>query len=636
MIAVLYIIYIDISKLVASEESDFSIAASLELPSALGSNAARPGKPGGVAPGNGEKDLMPGRWVGGKGSVASPVKDQIIEGQIVDDEGRPNGNVLILIKRIYTPGELGRFVLADYISASAADFRRWIESDDGKVSQVDGSYHFCKVESKNCTAVSSLDICVHVGKLRVWKEDELINKGISEFGKAGNLLISRFFKKDPSQPTPPGHLPWDRKHPPGDLRVGPGGGRKKDEGTDKRDDKANQGMIQKALAVEGKRRKAISQLEKQLAELKKNVGAEEPADDKAKKKKKKKKKKKSSSSAEGELEDKAEDKPFEAGDDKRRKKGPKRSPSPDWGGDDGDSEDSGESESDSEESDDDEPGEGDDPNKPGGGKKGVPPEKKKVKKKDKRGKKDKKKKEKKSKRKGRKKKQKLEKDKGPFGVGESQRMVKDKSSSEEDSSEDSDESSQSFRKAPSGLTLHLRLQRYAMKHPGRLASRLLQKMERATRFEGARRKPGSQVKVVPCAVNFYLAIMTPSMKDKWSPRTQRELRIWTEVLDCLAAKENAAAADIAAQRIKALEQSVQDNNQWRKAKYLELVDSEEVTLADKGEANMMQKEVELEEKLRGKGQWSNPNWDKKGKGEKGEKGKGKGKKETPAAEAAKK
>ena len=105
-----------------------------------------------------------------------------------------------------------------------------------------------------------------------------------------------------------------------------------------------------------------------------------------------------------------------------------------------------------------------------------------------------------------------------------------------------------------------------MKHPGRLASRLLQKMEKATRFEGARRKAGSRTKVVPCAVNFYLAIMTPSLKDKWTPRTQRELRIWTEILDCLASKEVSVAADIAAQRIKALEQSVQDNNQLAKSK----------------------------------------------------------------------
>ena len=538
---------------------------------------------------------MPGRWVGGKGSVASPVKDQIIEGQIVDDEGKPNGNVLILIKRIYTPGELGRFVLADYISASAADFRKWIESDDGKVSQIDGSYHFCKVESKSCTAVSSLDICVHVGKWRVWKEDD---KGISEFGKAGNLLISRFFKKDPSQPTPPGHLPWEKKSLPGDLKVGPGGGKKKDEKMDRGEDGAGQGMIQKALAVEGRRRKAISQLEKQLAELKKNVGAEEPAGGKPKGKKKKKKKKKSSGSRESEVEEKAEERPFAVGEDKRRKKAPKRSPSPDWGGDDDGSDESEDSSSDSGESDDEEPGEGDDPKKPGGGKKGTLPGKKKVKKKDKRGKKDKKKKDKKSKRRKKKKKQKLEKDKGPFGVGESQRMAKDKSSSEDDSSEDSDESSQSFRKA---LGSDVAPPVAAVRHeaPGQIGESVAPEDGASDQVRGGEEKAGRPSESHALAVNFYLAIMTPSMKDKWSPRTQRELRIWTEVLDCLAAKETAAAADIAAQRIKALEQSVQDNNQWRKAKYLELVDSEEVTLADKGEANMMQKEVELEEKLRG-------------------------------------
>eukprot|EP00434_Breviolum_minutum_P021831 symbB.v1.2.019267.t1/scaffold1509.1/size114668/2 len=380
--------------------------------------------------------------------VPVPVSsDQIIEGQIVDDEGKPNGNVLILIKRIYTPGELGRFVLADYISASAADFRKWIESDDGKVSQIDGSYHFCKVESKSCTAVSSLDICVHVGKWRVWKEDELINKGISEFRKAGNLLISRFFKKDPSQPTPPGHLPWEKKSLPGDLKVGPGGGKKKDEKMDRGEDGAGQGMIQKALAVEGRRRKAISQLEKQLAELKKNVGAEDPA-------------------------------------------GGRKLLSVDWGGDDDGSDESEDSSSDSGESDDEEPGEGDDPKKPGGGKKGTLPEKKKVKKKDKRGKKDKKKKEKKSKRKKKKKKQKLEKDKGPFGVGESQRMAKDKSSSEDDSSEDSDESSQSFRKAPSGLTLAPPVAAVRHEAPGQIGESVAPEDGASDQIRGGEEKAG--------------------------------------------------------------------------------------------------------------------------------------------------
>ena len=569
---------------------------------------------------------MPGRWVGGKGSKASPTKGQYIEGEAVDADGNDDGLVLIRVKRLYSPGEQGRTVLADYISGSTRKFRAWIETDEGKPAKFDGAYHFCSVEAGTCTAYSRSEICVHIGKWRSWKEEELIDRGIPEFGRQGNLLISQFFKMSPEGGGTTGGLPWGGRKPTGELKLGTGGPRSKGVA----EPEAPKGSIQKALAAEGKKRKAISQLEKQLADLKKDVKEAPPLP-----MKRKTAKKAAAKDKRGHGED---ERPFSGEPKKKRRGEPDASPSPDWGGDD-DEEDSEDDSSPGDKSDEEEDGrEGSrgrddkDPDKgkgTGGDDKG---RKDRGRKKEKKKKKDDKRKKKKRKKKAR-----MEKDKGPFGVGESKKMRKDSSSSESSEADDSGSSSQSFRKAPSGLTLHLRLQRYAMKHPGRLASRLLQKMEKATRFEGARRRSGAGNQVVPCAVNFFLAIMTPSLKDKWTPRTQRELRIWTEVLDCLAAKEYAAAADIAAQRVKALEQSVQDGNQWRKAKFLELVDSEEVTLADRGEANMMQKEVELEDKLKGKGHWNPPNWEKKGKGGKDGKGKdGKGKKDTPAGEAAKK
>ena len=421
-------------------------------------------------------------------------------------------------------------------------------------------------------------------------------------------------------------MPWGGKKTPGGLHIGG----TTPKGRAAPEHEKPKGSIEKALLAEGRRRKAITQLEKQLESLKKNVKDDETPAPKRRKKAVKEKKGKHGNEEEAEG-------PFAAGGRKKKKeKEPDSSPSPDWGGDD----DSAEEESSPGDTSGDGSEEEDDPDDhdPGGREKGKghgDGDKKKKAHREKKNKKKRKKEKKKKKKKHRK--GRLERDKGPFGVGETRRVLKDEPTSDEDGSDGSDGSSQSFRKAPSGLTLHLRLQRYAMKHPGRLASRLLQKMERATRFGGARRKAGAGTKVVPCAVNFYLAIMTPSLKDKWTPRTQRELRIWTEILDCLAAKDFAVAADIAAQRVKALEQSVQDGNQWRKAMFLELVDSEEVTLADKGEANMMQKELELEDKLKGKGAWNPPTWDKKGKGGKDGKGKDhKGKKETPAGEAAKK
>lgn len=155
------------------------------------------------------------------------------------------------------------------------------------------------------------------------------------------------------------------------------------------------------------------------------------------------------------------------------------------------------------------------------------------------------------------------------------------------------------------------------------------------------RKRGPQ----PVAHMYYLAVLTPGLRDRWTQRTQRELKVSTTLLDLLTQSKGAEAADILAQRIKALEKSVQDNNQWRKAKHLELVEQEDVALVDQGEENMMQKEADREDKVRGPwSHWKEDHWGKgKAKGgnpypgrNKGtEKGKGKGAKGTPAEKAAK-
>eukprot|EP00435_Cladocopium_sp_Y103_P040721 s1146_g11.t1 len=113
-----------------------------------------------------------------------------------------------------------------------------------------------------------------------------------------------------------------------------------------------------------------------------------------------------------------------------------------------------------------------------------------------------------------------------------------------------------------------------------------------------------------------------------------------EVLDQLAQGKGSTAADLVAQRVKALEQSVQDGNTWKKAKFLELV-AEESGLADKGEEQMMMKEAELEDKFKSRAAWS-PRWEEGGAAPKGKggregdrgKGKNKGKNKTPAQEAA--
>ena len=68
---------------------------------------------------------------------------------------------------------------------------------------------------------------------------------------------------------------------------------------------------------------------------------------------------------------------------------------------------------------------------------------------------------------------------------------------------------------------------------------------------------------------YYQTSMVPNMRGRWTPRTARELKYMTIILDLLAENNGAQAADIVAQRVKALEKSVQDNNLWNWAKYLE-------------------------------------------------------------------
>lgn len=98
---------------------------------------------------------MPGKWVGGKGSVASPTKNQFFEGKTVDDDGNPQGTVLVRVKRIYALGEKGRFILGDYVAASDKGYCDWASSKAGRPSTIGGSYRLCRGQPERCTAAGA-------------------------------------------------------------------------------------------------------------------------------------------------------------------------------------------------------------------------------------------------------------------------------------------------------------------------------------------------------------------------------------------------------------------------------------------------------------------------------------------------
>ena len=240
----------------------------------------------------------------------------------------------------------------------------------------------------------------------------------------------------------------------------------------------------------------------------------------------------------------------------------------------------------------------------------------------------------------------VEKDRGPFGLAPTEEWDKDCASRGQESSSESSSGKSSFRKAPSSTSRHMKLVRYAKRRPGRLAARRLKKMEQSTGLGGgAQTKPllkGNQVR--PVAHMYFLAIMTPALQAKWTQRTQRELKIATSLLDLLVEGQGAEAADILAQRVKALEKSVHDNNLWRKAKHLELIEMDDAALVDQGEEDMMAKEADREDKTKRSAPWQEAEPWRKGKGKgtynqdprrKGSEGpKGKGKKGSPAERVA--
>ena len=102
------------------------------------------------------------------------------------------------------------------------------------------------------------------------------------------------------------------------------------------------------------------------------------------------------------------------------------------------------------------------------------------------------------------------------------------------------------------------------------------------------------------AKSYYLRVLKPAAEKQNSMRNQREMHTMAVVLDHLALGRRSQAADVCAQRLKALELA-SETGSWQRAQYLELVEAEGPGLIDKEEEFMVTKEVELNQRIRGKG-----------------------------------
>ena len=205
-------------------------------------------------------------------------------------------------------------------------------------------------------------------------------------------------------------------------------------------------------------------------------------------------------------------------------------------------------------------------------------------------------------------------DRGPFGEGFSMSYGEEESESTE----------ADFRKGPStpAKSGQLKLIKYANRFPGRLASRMLVKMEQATaRGVGGPNQKGSEL-TPPVAMNHLLTVLIPSLGERAGMRTVRELKTLGVILDHLAVKQFAKAADVVSQRIKALERATHEKH-WGAAQFLELLPPEGTMLLDRDEEMYLAREYLLDQKLKSYDQPKRWNFDKPGKGygkEKGHKG----------------
>eukprot|EP00438_Fugacium_kawagutii_P030473 Skav234216 [mRNA] locus=scaffold1101:76671:78317:- [translate_table: standard] len=239
---------------------------------------------------------------------------------------------------------------------------------------------------------------------------------------------------------------------------------------------------------------------------------------------------------------------------------------------------------------------------------------------------------KKSKKKKKKKSQKG--DRGPFGSGRKVSYGKERRKKSES---ESDESEASFQAgAPEKRSHQLILMEYSDRRPGRLAARLLQKMQELTSRTGApltRGFPVAETKTPPVAVQYYHTVLFPQNRERMTLRLQRELRTLTQALDYAAVGDIERCSDLLGQRLKALELNMVDQS-WSRAQFLELIPLEGAHLADTEEQRMATKEQVAEARV---SQWL-PNR-KGGKGQPYEaernppKGKGKGKKGKTKREA---
>ena len=506
------------------------------------------------------------------------VEGQIIEGALRDNDGRAQGTMLLEVLKPLTTDEKGHWVKGRYLVASDTHMRWWMESGQGKGLSRSCSYHFCETTSIDCKATKK-GAAIHLEKFRVIGQRQ-INSQVPDwaFKRPCAKIFLDYLKgvgKEPGAEVETGELPWAE----------PGEDEEDEEESEEESSSGSGGEAGLKAKLE-KARADLDALEKQLRKAAQSKSSKSHAKEKVKQKspsrkeekpkkavKEKTKKRPAKEKEKGnekKKRDRSPDREAKKKEEKERKAKKKRIDEP--------------SSSSSEEEEE--------------GLFGAAPVESRADKGPK-----------------------LKKDRGPFGGGDVVRYQ----------GETDSESEQGFRDAPAApkASNQLRLVQYSKKTPGRLASRLLIKMQQ----EGALGAVGAGVDETgemtpPAATHYLMTVMIPQLGNKLNLRSQRELKTLCAALDLLAKKQPAHAADLLGQRVKALEKASHDGS-WTAAQFLELLSPEAGGLLERDEEVYMNREALLELKLKGLNQPRGRGGDNRNPQEKGgkkgkEKGKGKG------------
>ena len=161
------------------------------------------------------------------------------------------------------------------------------------------------------------------------------------------------------------------------------------------------------------------------------------------------------------------------------------------------------------------------------------------------------------------------------------------------------------------MNVHSKVARFARKYLGRLVARLLQRLESGLGRDGEAGLRGRNLQRAPAVARSYHLRVTLPTYPHMGLRLTREMKTWATVMDHLALGENAFAADVAAQRLKALEKSHIDSGRWDRAQYLELIEPTNTTMITAAEESQVDKEYKAYRDFKSAWEPKRPNDDRK-------------------------